>query len=101
MKMWMKEGEKIYKRDEVKGMIIVQENDDENVMGEYIEGQEEDFERMMKKRERKIGMKRKILENNQGMKENVRKLKNEREMEVMGMDIRRDLKEEYELFQKR
>lgn len=101
MKMWMKEGEKIYKRDEVKGMIIVQENDDENVMGEYIEGQEEDFERMMKKRERKIGMKRKILENNQGMKENVRKLKNEREMEVMGMDIRRDLKEEYELFQQR
>ncbi len=101
MKLWLKPGETITVRDAINGMIIVSANDAATVMGEYIAGSEAAFGRLMTQRARQIGMKSTFFVNPSGLTAKSTQLTTARDMAVLGMSLRRDFPEQYELFSQR
>lgn len=101
MKLWLKSGESISVRDAVHGMIIVSANDAATVVGEYLGGSEAGFGRLMTQRARNLGMKSTYFVNPSGLTGKMTQLTTARDMAVLGMALRRDFPEQYEMFSQR
>ncbi|RCS24368.1 D-alanyl-D-alanine carboxypeptidase [Phyllobacterium salinisoli] len=101
MKLYLKPGETITVRDAINGMIVISANDAATVLGEHMAGSEAAFGRLMTNRARQLGMKSTFFVNPSGLTAKMTQLTTARDMAVLGMALRRDFPQQYELFSQR
>ncbi len=100
LKLWLKPGQKVSLRDAVYGVILHSANDAAVVVAEAIAGSEQAFAVKMTQVARQLGMKDTVFRNASGL-HNQEQVTTAVDMAKLGIALRRDFPDFYDLFSKR